>query len=122
MYRVALVDDSPQFLAWLWSVLDGSGDFAPVGQAANGKDAIELIGRLAPDIAIVDVDLPEVDGLQVAARVHQQNSSTRVVLVTGHTDQTYASLAAQAGAFAFIPKAKLSMETLRRAVEPSASS
>jgi len=122
MYRVVLADDSEEFLAWLRSALENTGDFLPVGQAANGVDAIQLIARLVPDVAIIDVDMPELDGLDVAEWVRRQALPTKVVVVTAHTDRAYASLADQAGAFAFIPKAALSVDTLRDALKPAEAS
>lgn len=114
---MVVADDSPEFLAWLWSALEKADDFAPVGRAATGAMAIELIARLTPDVAVVDIDMPEPDGLDVARWVQQQGLATRVVVVTAHADRAFATLAAESGASAFIPKAVLSADALRGALD-----
>ena len=115
MYRVVLADDAPDFLAWLRALLEQSGEFLVVGEAGDGRRALELIEALHPDAVLADVDMPELDGLDLARAVHRCWPVVRVLLFSGHSERTYARLARTEGALAFIPKPSLSLAALRHA-------
>lgn len=116
-YRVILADDDGAFCRWLRSLLAGSEEFLVVGEAGTGAEALGLIALSTPDLVIADVDMPNGDGLDVAAHVRREFPGIRVILVSGHTERQYERLAGEAGALAFIPKTALSLETLRRALQ-----
>jgi DNA-binding NarL/FixJ family response regulator len=78
--------------------------FRVVGQAADGKHALELIRDLDPDIAVLDVNLPEMNGQQITHQVTQEKLRTRILLLTGYDDIEQAIHAAHAGAAAYCAK------------------
>ena len=115
-YEVILADDEGEFRGWLRSLLEGSHEFNVVGEAGSGREVLGLVDRLRPDIVISDVDMVDGDGLDVAREVIERSPNVKVILVSGHDDQSYARLALQEGAVAFIPKAKVSLEAVRQAL------
>jgi YesN/AraC family two-component response regulator len=116
-YRVVLGDDEPEFRGWLRALLESSEDFQVVGEACNGTEAIDIIPSLRPDLVIVDMYMPEPDGLEVARCVQDHFPDTRAILVSAYAERVYEKLAKEAGALTFIPKVSFSLEALRQALE-----
>ena len=115
-YEVILADDEGDFRGWLRSLLDGSHEFNVVGEAGSGREVLGLVDRLMPDLVISDVDMADGDGLEVAREVVERSPDIKVILVSGHDERSYARLAQQEGALAFIPKAKVTLEAVRQAL------
>jgi two-component system response regulator YesN len=115
--RVIVADDEPEFRSWLKSLLDRSEDFLLIGEASNGTEAIELIPSLLPDLVIADMYMPEPDGLELARHVQRHFSGIKAILVSAYEERVYERLAKEQGALAFIPKARLSLDALRRALK-----
>ena len=117
MCRVVVVDDEPEFRKWLLSLLKGSDDFEVVGEASTGPEAIQLVKIVMPDLVIADVYIPLPDGLEVARYVHDCFPGIKAILISAHTERVYERLARREGALAFIPKARLSLDVLRQALQ-----
>jgi len=99
-----IVDDHPLFRQGVADALALEDGFRVVGQAEDGKHALELIRDLEPDIAVLDVNLPEMNGQQITHVVTQEKLKTRVLLLTGYDDIEQAIHAAHAGAAAYCTK------------------
>lgn len=99
-----IVDDHPLFRQGVADALALEDGFRVVGQAADGKHALELIRDLEPDIAVLDVNLPEMNGQQITHQVTQEKLRTRILLLTGYDDIEQAIHAAHAGAAAYCSK------------------
>lgn len=99
-----IVDDHPLFRQGVADALGLEEGFRVVGQAADGKHALELIRDLDPDIAVLDVNLPEMNGQQITHQVNQEKLRTRIILLTGYDDIEQAIHAAHAGAAAYCTK------------------
>ena len=99
-----IVDDHPLFRQGVSDALALEDGFRVVGQAADGKHALELIRDLDPDIAVLDVNLPEMNGQQITHQVTQEKLRTRILLLTGYDDVEQAIHAAHAGAAAYCAK------------------
>ena len=99
-----IVDDHPLFRQGVADALALEEGFRVVGQAADGKHALELIRDLDPDIAVLDVNLPEMNGQQITHLVTQEKLRTRILLLTGYDDIEQAIHAAHAGAAAYCAK------------------
>ena len=99
-----IVDDHPLFRQGVADALALEQGFRVVGQAADGKHALELIRDLDPDIAVLDVNLPEMNGQQITHQVNQEKLRTRILLLTGYDDVEQAIHAAHAGAAAYCAK------------------
>jgi two-component system response regulator YesN len=117
IYRVVVADDEPEFRSWLKSLLNDSEDFRLIGEASNGAEVVNLIPSLLPDLVIADMYMPEPDGLEVARYVQHNFSGVKAILVSAYEEHVYERLARDEGALAFIPKAKLSLDALRRALK-----
>jgi len=112
-----VADDEPDFRGWLRSLLNDSGDFRLIGEVSNGTEALQLIPSLLPDLVIADMHMPEPDGLEVVRYVQRHFSGIKAILVSAHEERVYERLAREEGALAFIPKARLSLDALRRALK-----
>jgi DNA-binding NarL/FixJ family response regulator len=101
---VIVVDDHPLFRQGVVNTLSLEPGIKVVGEAANGEDALSLIRTLHPAIAVVDINLPGVNGLQVTHQVNQEKLLTRIMLLTAYDDHDQIVHAAWAGAAAYCAK------------------
>ncbi|MBV8711437.1 MAG: response regulator transcription factor [Solirubrobacterales bacterium] len=104
---VLIVDDHPSFRASARRLLEAEG-FEVVGEAADGRAAIAAAQQLQPDLVLVDVQLPDLDGFEVAARLAALGLPSAVVLTSSRNPAEYGPLATEAAVRGFIPKAQLS--------------
>lgn len=111
-YRTVLVDDDSLFRGWLRSLLEESKDFEVTGEARNGAECLGLLDTIAPDVVLLDVDMPDRDGLELAGCISTRCPGVRTIVVSSHDDRVYSRLAALEGAVAFIPKSDLSVSSL----------
>ena len=109
---VLIVDDHPSFRASARALLQAEG-FEVVGEAADGAEALRAVEELDPDVVLLDVQLPDTDGFDVAARLTRRNASAPAVVLTSSRDGSdFGPLVAYSGARGFVPKAELSAEAL----------
>ena len=104
---VLIVDDHPTFRATARAVLEAEG-FEVVGEANDGESAIQAVAELDPDVVLLDVQLPDLSGFEVASRLTGNGSPRRVVLVSSRDGADYGPLVEESGALGFVPKAELS--------------
>ncbi|HEY3185817.1 MAG TPA: response regulator [Gaiellaceae bacterium] len=109
---VLIVDDHPSFLAVARLVLEADG-FVVVGVATDGESALTETLRLAPDVVLLDVGLPDIDGFEVASRLRAAGSSSAVILTSSREGSDFGDLIADSGARGFIAKPELSGDALR---------
>src|SRR3954470_1635620 len=102
--RVILADDHLVVRAGLKALLGASKDIEVVGEATNGRDALTLIERLAPHVAVLALDMPQMDGLTATKRLTEGRSSTRVLILTMHTEDDKLVGALEAGAAGYLVK------------------
>jgi len=112
---VLIVDDHPSFRASARAILEADG-FEVAGAAEDGESAIAAAGRLHPDVILLDVQLPDLDGFEVANRLCSNGSPSAIVLVSSRDAADYGELIPACGARGFIPKAELSGATIRSLV------
>jgi DNA-binding NarL/FixJ family response regulator len=105
--RCLLVDDNEQFLASATRLLESQG-LEVVGGASTGAEALRLAEELAPEIALVDVQLGEEDGFGLARRLTAVSRPPRVVLISTHAEDELEDLIAESPAVGFLPKSALS--------------
>lgn len=111
MPSVLIVDDHPSFRASARLLLESEG-WRVVGEAADGARALAAAKELRPDLVLLDIQLPDLDGFEVSSRLTSNGGGPVVILVSSRDDEDYGSLAPRSGARAFIPKAELSGEAL----------
>jgi two-component system, NarL family, nitrate/nitrite response regulator NarL len=102
--RVCVADDHPMFREAVVRAIKERPDLELVGEAADGRTALDLIRDLQPDVAVLDIKMPELDGLRVLNAVRRDALPTRVVLLSAFLDGRMAFEAVAGGAAAFVPK------------------
>ena len=112
---VLIVDDHPAFRASARRMLEASG-YAVVGEAADGAAAIAAVGELAPELILLDVQLPDLDGFEVAARLRALGAEAEVVLTSSRDRSDFGDAFADSPARGFIAKAELSGRALAELV------
>ena len=101
---VMIVDDHPLFRSGLKSALDLEDDIEIIGISEDGEDALERIGKVRPDVVLLDVNLPGINGLQVSRQIENEHNSISVVILTAHHDSEQVIHALRSGASAYRPK------------------
>jgi DNA-binding NarL/FixJ family response regulator len=101
---ILLVDDQPMLRMGYRMILDAQPDLNVVGEADNGLEAIELTARLEPDVVLMDVRMPELDGVQATERIVASGSDSRIIILTTFDLDEYAYGALRAGASGFLLK------------------
>jgi DNA-binding NarL/FixJ family response regulator len=109
---VLIVDDHPSFRATARVLLESEG-FEVVAEAADGESALVAARESRPDVVLLDVQLPDLDGFEVARRLTANGSAPAVVLVSSRDASDYGELIAASGAQGFVPKADLSGAAVR---------
>lgn len=104
---VLIVDDHPDFRESASALLEAEG-FAVVGRAADGDAAIAAVERLRPEVVLLDIQLPDLDGFVVAERLAERPDPPRVVLISSREAAAYGPRLERAAAQGFIPKRELS--------------
>ena len=99
-----VVDDHAMVRQGLCSVLDAYEDIHVIGEASNGKEAIELASRLKPDVILMDVTMPDIDGIEVTKRIKSDHPHVLIIGMSVHSAQQVESAMSNAGASAFIHK------------------
>lgn len=114
--RVLLADDNPTFLAAVRQFLSALPVTEVAGEAHNGREAMELAAQLQPDLVLLDIGMPEMNGLEAARRMQQWQSPPFIVFLSMHNGQAYRDAALQVGAAGFISKADF-VDELPRMIE-----
>ena len=108
---VMMVDDHPLILQGLRKVLGAEDDIEVVGEAMDGQDAIQMARQLTPEVALVDINLPSMNGMQVTRQLKTDLPQTAVIILTAYHDENQLLHAIRAGASAYyskdVPVAKL---------------
>jgi DNA-binding NarL/FixJ family response regulator len=114
--RVLVVDDHALFRRGLEMVLGQETDIEVIGEAGDGAEAVAKAADLAPQVVLLDVQLPDTDGFAVAAQLTGREDGPVVVLTSSRDGADFGPLIERSGARGFIPKAELSGERLRALV------
>jgi DNA-binding NarL/FixJ family response regulator len=118
--RVVLADDHPVVLAGIRALLKADPEIELVGEATDGGEALPMIRAVAPDIAVIDVSMPGLNGLELTERVTGECPGTRVLVLTVHEDAAYVQPLMRAGARGYLLK-RSAADDLLRAVRAVAS-
>ncbi|MCW0213888.1 MAG: response regulator transcription factor [Pseudonocardia sp.] len=115
--RLLVVDDHAAFRSVACRLL-AAGGFTVVGEAGDGAGAIEAALRLQPDVVVLDVQLPDVDGFAVAEELARHPAPPAVVLVSSRSLRDYGRRVAESPVCGFVPKSELSGEAIRLLLPP----
>jgi DNA-binding NarL/FixJ family response regulator len=114
--RVALADDHPVVLAGIVALLGAAPEITLVGSATTGRDALAMIQETRPDVAVIDLSLPDLDGLELARRLAEVCSNVKVLGLTVHEDRAYVEPFLRAGARGYLLKRSAAEDLLRAVV------
>ena len=118
--RVALADDHPVVLAGIRTLLQAAPEIELVGEATTGSEALHLITATNPDVAVIDISLPELNGLDLARRLAETCPAVRLLALTVHEDRAYVRPLLEAGARGYLLK-RSAAEDLVRAIRAVAA-
>jgi DNA-binding NarL/FixJ family response regulator len=104
MIKVLLADDHSIVRAGLRRIVEESGDMVVISEAAGGKEAIRQVRKTIPDIAVIDISMPDLDGLEVIQRLHSEFPSLPLLVLTMHEEGQYVIRAIESGAMGYITK------------------
>ena len=111
IHRILIVDDHPALREGLRSILSAHQNFDIVGEAADGLEAIDLVERLLPDLVLMDLSMPRMDGLTSTREIKNKWPETKILVFTIHESPEYQKAASEAGADGYLykdsPSAKL---------------
>ena len=104
MIRIIIADDHTIFRSGLKLLLSSNTDFEVVGEAENGAQAVELTSELEPDIALIDIGMPELNGIEATRQIKEHHPNTNVLILTMHRSDEYFFKALDAGASGYVLK------------------
>lgn len=103
--RLLLADDHSATLGQVACLLEREFDI--IGKVSNGLEAVEAVERLNPDVVVIDITMPGIDGIETARRVQRDGCRPKLVFLTVHEDPDYVQAALEAGGAAYVAKARL---------------
>lgn len=118
--RIVIIDDDPSFLATVRVLLEAEG-FVVAGEALSGLDGVAAVAALEPDIVLVDVNLPDIDGFEVVERLGDGPGTPPAVLISSRAAGDFGKLVESSRARGFISKADITGEALAELLERSAT-
>lgn len=107
---VLVVDDHTIMREGIRSLLSAYDDIEIIGEATDGKAAIEKATELVPDVVLMDIAMPGMDGLEATRNIRAQVPETKVIMLTQYDDKEYTQLSHQIGAAGYVPKRALAKE------------
>jgi DNA-binding NarL/FixJ family response regulator len=102
--KIVIIDDHPLFREGIKTIIARDSRFDVIDEAGNGRDGLEKVINLKPDVAVVDISLPDTTGLEVARKIRHQSPQTRVMILSMHSKIDYIVEAFQAGATGYVVK------------------
>jgi DNA-binding NarL/FixJ family response regulator len=115
--RVLVADDEPLFVDTVKALLAGDDRVEVVGSASNGQDAVDLATALAPDLTLMDISMPVLDGIEAARRIRLEHPSACILILTGSSIATDIDRARQAGVAGFLTKDRLGTQLVDAILE-----
>ncbi|MDQ3702050.1 MAG: response regulator transcription factor, partial [Chloroflexota bacterium] len=108
--KVLLADDHAIVREGVRLCLESMGDMEVVGEAEDGHQAVRLVGQMIPDVAVVDVTMPRLNGIEALRQIRRDFPRTRVVMLSMHDNEAYVTQALQAGASGYVLKRTAAIE------------
>jgi DNA-binding NarL/FixJ family response regulator len=112
MIRVLIAEDHLMVRAGIRALLEKAGDIHVLGEASNGQEAIEMTEALKPDVLIMDIMMPRMNGIQAAENIHEMKLPTNILLLSMYTDEGFVHQALQHGVKGYVLKSSVSDELL----------
>lgn len=109
---ILIVDDDQGFREVVKRLLEGKPEARVVGEAEDGEEAVMLARESQPDVVLMDIAMPRLDGLEATRRIKAERPETKVIILTIHNEEVYQRAAAESGADAFLSKKTLMADLL----------
>ena len=119
--RILLADDHGVVRKGLRFLLETEPDLEVVGEASDGRQAVDLTGELRPDVVVMDIAMPVMDGIEAARAIRDELPATRVVMVTGSAATDDVSRARSAGASGYVTKDQIAGDLIRAILDAAAA-
>jgi DNA-binding NarL/FixJ family response regulator len=110
--RILLADDFEPFLRFIASTLRNEPGFQIVGEALDGREAVQKAGELKPDLIVLDIDLPKLNGIEAARQIRSVSADSKILFLTGDNDPQIAQVALDTGACGYVVKLYAAAELL----------
>jgi len=110
--RVLVVEDNPNWSKILLSLLQDATSLVPAGSVSNGVEAVEHAARTRPDLILLDIGLPRLNGLDAARRIRAVSSASKIIFVTENSDPDFVQAALSIGARGYVLKSRVAGELL----------
>jgi DNA-binding NarL/FixJ family response regulator len=110
---IALADDHAIFRQGLKALLEAERDIEVVGEASNGREAIELVMEKAPDVVVMDITMPDITGIQAADVIKTRLSPAKIIILSMYGDEEYVDQAIQSGVDAYLVKETVAGELIK---------
>jgi DNA-binding NarL/FixJ family response regulator len=110
--RVLTVDDHPILREGIASIIQGEEDMIIVGEASNGREAIDLFGAKRPDVTLMDLQMPDINGIDAITTIRREHPQARIIVLTTYEGDVLARRALKAGVFGYILKDMIRGELL----------
>jgi DNA-binding NarL/FixJ family response regulator len=101
---IVIADVHPLIRAGMASLIESDGKFTLLGQASNGEQAVEMCERLRPDLVLIDLNMPDCDGIEAIGRIRARQPAAKVIILSGHEREDEVDRSMRAGASAFMAK------------------
>ena len=111
--RILLADDHTVMRAGLRSLLERQPALEVVGEAEDGRQTVELAASLCPDVVVMDIGMPSLNGIEAARQIVAKQPATSIVILSMHADETYVMRAMKAGARAYLLKSSAEADLIR---------
>ena len=111
--RVVLADDHAILRDGLRGIIEAEADLKVVGEASNGRQAIEMVAELCPDIVVMDIGMPDMNGVEAAGRIHAIDDKIKVIALSMFNEKQFVLAMLDAGACAYVTKSSASGELVR---------
>jgi DNA-binding NarL/FixJ family response regulator len=118
--RVLIADDHRLFAEALEAILGGDKRISVVAHAGDGKEAVRLAKDLDPDVVLMDISMPVMDGIEAAREIRKTDGGARILMLTGSNSRTDVDKARQAGAAGYVTKDRIAAELIDAIVEIAA--
>jgi len=102
--RVLIADDHPAVRLSLHRLLTRQGDIQVVGEAQDGEQALRMADTFHPDVLLLDIEMPVLDGIEVARELRSEKSNVRILILSGYADDEYIRLVMEQGVFGYLVK------------------
>ena len=102
--RIVLADDHPVVRSGIRNMLERANDIAIVGEASTGGEALRLVAEMTPDVLLLDMELPDVKGIEVAQQLKQSGSTVKILVLSAHDDPLYIRELLESGAAGYLVK------------------